>query len=135
MGFPNDRTLDVLGAGLLLVIVVTTALLVSAASDIGSQPTPDDAWSLTQVNGTVVEIAREPNETVGPSELVVTVDGTEREVQWSGSPADGLVGRLEVGDATIVKLYRMPEGKERDRIAHWWLDERRGRTDAPSRVR
>lgn len=123
MGFSNDRTLTVVGVGLLLVIVVTTALLVSAASDIGSQRTPDDAWSLTRVNETTVEIAREPNETVVPSELLVTVDGTERAVEWSGSPADGLVARLEVGNATVVKLYRVRDGTERNLIVHWLLED------------
>lgn len=123
MDLSRDQTLNIIGGGLLLVVVVTAALLVSAASDISSQPTPADAWSLTRVNETTVQIAREPNDTVVPSDLRVTVDGTERAVRWTGSPDDGLVGRLHVQNATIVKLYRVREDQERDLLAHWWLED------------
>lgn len=121
MELSGDQLLNLIGGAVLVVIVVTGVLLVSAASEKGSQTTPSDAWSLTRVNETVVQIARAPNDTVVPSNLLVAVDGTEQEVQWTGSPAAGLVGRVQVPNATIVKVYRVNESEGRNLLAHWRL--------------
>ncbi|MFC6988948.1 hypothetical protein ACFQJD_09900 [Haloplanus sp. GCM10025708] len=116
----GDRILNLVGAALVLALIASLGLLVVVASEgPATAAGPDTEWSLSRVNETHVRIAHAGGERTHASNLVVTVDGRERSVSWTGVLTRGDSGALHARSTQVIRLYWLPEDGNRELLARW----------------
>ncbi|MFB6123381.1 MAG: hypothetical protein ABEJ78_07985 [Haloferacaceae archaeon] len=116
----GDRILNLVGAALVLALLFSVGLLVVVASEGPTTASgPDARWSLSRVNETHVEVSHAGGERTHASNLVVTVDGRERGVSWSGVLTRGDSGVLRARETQVIRLYWLPENGNRELLARW----------------
>jgi FlaG/FlaF family flagellin (archaellin) len=116
----GERLLDVVGVA--LVVAVLLALGVVAVA-VGAGPTgdaaPDAEWSLERVNDSHVRITHAGGDPVPAAELVITVDGLQRNEEWSGvvTPEESAVVRAS--ERELVRIYWDAGRGERELFTQW----------------
>lgn len=112
----GERYLNAIGAALGVALVVAVAIGVLVAMNVpANQPDPPEAdWTFRQVNATNVRITHETGESVAAASLVVTVDGYERRMSWTGRVTEGDGVVVQASRHQMVRLYW--DGGRSDRI-------------------
>lgn len=116
----GDRILTLVGIGLVLFLLsaIGVVVLAAMAGPMGAEP-PNAQWRLERMNDSVVRITHAGGETVAASELVVTVDGFERDITWSGRIEPGDAGRLQATESSSIHLYWDGGRGDRVSLATW----------------
>lgn len=116
----GDRLLRLIGAGVVLFIVVAVGLLVLAAAN---APPESDApranWSIERVNASYTRIVHEGGDPIAAEDVVVTVDGYERSVTWSGRLTEGAAGVFRAREGQMVRLYWTGGHGDRVELDSW----------------
>lgn len=93
--------IDIAGAVILLLLVVSVWTLVVATPEVAETPeAPPSNWTIERVNDTHMTISHEEGEPVDKDNLTVVVEDYPRPTEWSGSD-DGFVRE---GDSTTVQV-------------------------------
>jgi hypothetical protein len=120
MSDDGDRLLNLVGAALVLAVILSVGLLVVvAANGPTSTSGPDAEWTLSRVNDTHVRITHAGGERTHASNLVVTVDGRERRVSWTGELTREDSGVVHARASQVVRLYWLPDHGNRELLARW----------------
>lgn len=119
MSDDGDRVLTVIGVVIVLFIVAAVAALAIAAASGPGASAPDASWELERVNDTHVRVMHAGGDPIDAERLVVSVDGYERRVSWSGEISEGDAGILIAGEDTEVTLYWTRERRPRTQLASW----------------
>jgi hypothetical protein len=118
----GERILDLIGIILVMFIIVSVGILILAAMNVPSQRSADEPevdWALTRTNATHVQITHDSGEPVPASELIVTVNGFERRVTWSGLISQGDSGVVRGDRQQVVRLYWTGGLGDRSLLASW----------------
>lgn len=109
MALSRSRKLDLVGVGLVLVVVAFAAMVgfgtLTATSDGGGDDVPDVEWNVEQVDDSTIEIEHVNGEPIPPDELVVNVDGNERTGVFGGVARPGDTATITVTDPVFVQIY------------------------------
>lgn len=97
MGDDGNRLLNIFGAALgAMILFALIVVVLSAMNATTQQPTevPDTTWGADRINTTHVQLTLTGNESVNASKIVLAIDGTEFDPDWTGT--------LSVGDRKII---------------------------------
>lgn len=117
----GDDILDLVGIALVITIVLSIGVLVLAGvtapsrSDAG----PDVEWSLERHDNGTVSVIHDGGEPVKSSNIVVEVDGLQRQVTWDGVIDDGDEVRLDADTGQVVRVYWDPGQGDRTLLESW----------------
>lgn len=112
----GDRILTLVGIGLVTLVLagIGVSILAAMAGPSGTEP-PNAEWRLERVNDSHIRITHSEGEPVNAEELVVTVEGYERSVTWSGRVSEGDSTVVQATEDTAVHLYW--KGGRGDRVS------------------
>lgn len=119
MSDDGGRVLTAIGVVIVLFILMAVAALVIAAASTTGTDVPDASWELDRINETHVRIVHAGGDAVDADRLVVSVDGYERTVTWSGEVGEGDGGSVFAQSGTEVTLYWTRERRPRTHLASW----------------
>lgn len=116
----GDRDLTIIGVVLvgLLLSAIGVAVLAAMAGPSAAEP-PNAEWRLERVNESHVRITHAGGERVPASDLVVTVEGYERDVTWSGMVTEGDATVVQATEDRGIHLYWNGGRGDRVSIAVW----------------
>jgi hypothetical protein len=118
----GERILDLIGIVLAVFILLSIGILILAGMNAPSQQSADEPeinWTLNRMNATYVQITQDGGEPVSASELIVTVDGIERRVTWTGLIRQGDSGVVKGDRQQVVRLYWTGGLGDRSLLASW----------------
>lgn len=124
MANDGDRLLNIIGVVLVLAIIAALIILVMAAMSAPSADDPAEGpaanWRMDRINETHVRVMHAGGEPVDTAHLVITVDGTPRHPQWSGTIlTEGEGATVRVREGQPVRLYWTGTPGKRDVLARW----------------
>lgn len=102
----GDRILTLVGIGLVTLVLagIGVSILAATTGPTGAEP-PNAEWRLDRVNDSFIQITHAGGDPVPAEELIVTVEGYERSVTWSGQVADGDSTIVRATENNAVHLY------------------------------
>lgn len=112
----ENYPVDPVGTGLaVLILLVGVTLLflgpLSGVLDPGPSP-PQAEWTYERVNDTHVQVAHLRGEEARASRLRLTVDGTERSVDWPETVSSGTVVLVRADPGSTVEVVWVGDGRE-----------------------
>lgn len=120
MGLLEGRLLDLVGAVVLILLAFGVGTIVLA----GAQGPADDGrdagnWSFERVDATHVRVTYAAGEPIPASEVVVTVDGVERQAEWPDPIRDGDSVAVPAIEGKVVRVHLVAGRGERRTVATW----------------
>ncbi|MEF8773813.1 MAG: hypothetical protein V5A23_00425 [Halobacteriales archaeon] len=117
----GDDVLNAVGVVLavLLVAGLAVTVLAAATSSDRADEGPDAAFEFRSVNDTHVEVVHAGGPAVPDADLVVTVDGLQRQVSWPAEVARGDGVTVEARDGSVVRVYWDPGEGERELLGEY----------------
>jgi hypothetical protein len=117
----GDDILDAVGVliAVLLVVGVGVAVLAATTASERANQAPDAEFDFRTVDDGTVQIAHVSGEPVPSDELVVTVDGLQRQVVWGDTITEGDAVTVEATEGSTVRLFWDPGEGERELIAEF----------------
>lgn len=107
MSFESDRKLDILGAVLAAIIVLSIALLVFGAlqGPSASDEPPAANWTVERINDSHVVLALDGGPPIRSENVAVTVNGRNRPTPFQGVIREGDEAAMPVTSGRTVRIY------------------------------
>lgn len=119
MAWTRDRKLDIAGVllAVLLLIAVGVAVFgaIEASSDAESRPSAE--FEVERINDTHATLVHAGGDTLAGDELVVTINGRERVVEFPEQVVQGTEVVLQVRADRTLRVYWTGDRGPRERIA------------------
>lgn len=120
----DSRILTWVGIGLVLFIafqLVVVALVFINPPNAG-EPTPESSWRVERINETHVHVTHAGGDPVAPRNLVVTVNGFERHVDWPTPVTEGTGIVVGAEPGGVIRLYWTGGEGNRDLLGQWRVE-------------